>query len=84
VLPSGFRDPSHVVVLNLAGARQFLSNRRAAVVETLARLKSTPADKIEKGLAQLDAILSLADHVVAADRVTNEGFSTLVRISAGK
>ncbi|HEY1065101.1 MAG TPA: hypothetical protein VGE52_03295 [Pirellulales bacterium] len=71
---------SHVTFLNLAAARAFLTERRAALTTWIAQEKNAPEERVERSLTQLAAVLELADSAALVQRVSTECVSLTLRI----
>ena len=52
------------------------------LVTAIARVKAMEPAKVEKSLTQLDAILKLADHVVAVKQIDADGIAMALRVIA--
>jgi len=81
-LPPSVRQPGQVLYVNLVSARKLVSEERPVLVAAIARVKSIEPAKVEKSLTQLDAILKLADHVVAVKQIDADGIAMALRVIA--
>lgn len=82
ILSPGVNDPSHLVYFNLAATRGWLAAHRGTLAALVAAANKAEPAQIDRGLNQLQVVLSLADSLVLAAKVRTTGVAVCIVLVA--
>lgn len=78
VLGKGLEHPSQIVYIDCRRMREVIANDGDVILDTVVRARRLEEDMARRSLEQLDAVISLSDHLLGAVKVQESGIAYCV------